>query len=71
MIRLSKGMDSHLAQDPAMVGSQRRVVQAPVLQIIKIPLRHWQMSGDLHPMSLSLIVTMHGRSLESYITIKS
>jgi hypothetical protein len=48
-----------------MVCSQWGIVETPVLQIVEIPPGHWQMGGDLHPMSLGLEVTMHRGDLEA------
>lgn len=49
-----------------MVGGQGWIVQAPVLEIIEIPLGEGQMRRDLHPMSLGFKVAMHGRCIEAW-----
>lgn len=51
------------SEEPAMVGGQRRVVETPVLEIVKVPLGDGQVACDLHPMSLSLEVAVHRRRL--------
>lgn len=59
---------SHLSEDPTMVSCQWRVVEAPPLQVIEVPCRDRQMSGDFHPMSLCLEIAMHWRRLEALTT---
>jgi hypothetical protein len=53
---------SHFAAEPRMIRGQRGVVQTPILQIVRVPLSRWQMVREFHPMSLSLVISKHGRS---------
>ena len=59
----------HYAEQPAMVSRQWRIIQAPVFQVVEIPLGYGQVRGYLHPVSLSLKVAMHRRSLEACILL--
>src|ERR1700678_3541499 len=49
-----------------MVCSQRRIVQSPPLEIVKVPLGDGQLSRDLHPVSLGFVVAVHGGILKSW-----
>lgn len=49
----------HLACCPAMISCEWGIVQAPVLQVVKVPDGHWKVIGDLHPMPLSFEIAMH------------
>ena len=51
-----------------MICRQWRIVQAPVLQVVKVPLGNGEMGCNFHPMSLRLKVTMHGRLLKTRIS---
>ena len=61
--RVDEGADA--AAQPAVVGRQGRVVEAPPLQVMEVPLRDGQPGCDLHPVSLGLVVAEHGRLLEA------
>lgn len=52
-----------------MVCGQRRIVEAPILQVIEIPLGHRQMVGDLHPMPLGLEISVHRGNLKPWRTL--
>ena len=52
-----------------MVRCQGRVIQAPVFKIVKVPLGYRQVRRNLHPMSLSLVVTVHGWSLKAWTAL--
>ncbi len=49
----------------ALVCCKRRVIKSPVTQIVfcsvLVPLLHWSMNRDFHPMPLSFIVSIFGR----------
>ena len=53
----------HGAQYPAVVGSQRRIVQPPPSKVVEVPARYRQVLGQLHPMPLRLEIAVHGRTL--------
>jgi hypothetical protein len=57
----------HFAAEPGMVRGQRGVVQAPILQIVRVPLPRWQVVRELHPMPLGLVVPKHGGNPLPYI----
>ena len=48
-----------------MVCRQRRIIHSPVFEIVKVPLRYRQLSRDLHPVSLSLVIAVYWRVLEA------
>lgn len=54
--------------EEALIGGEWRVVEAPIGEIVgrrvAIPIDRLQVESDLHPMALSLVVTVHwGRRL--------
>jgi len=67
---ISQGAWLHLhdSQEPAVVGSQGGIVQAPPPQVVEIPRGHGELLGEFHPMSLGLKVSMHGRRLEARVS---
>lgn len=56
---------SHQSIQIAMIRGQRRVIKTPVKQIvwcgIDVPFVDVQVGGDLHPVSLSLVIAKHRR----------
>ena len=50
-----------------MICRQRRIVQPPPLQVVKVPGRHRQMYRELHPVSLRFKIAVHRRNTLSYI----
>jgi hypothetical protein len=42
-----------------VISRERRIIQAPPLKVVKIPLSDWEMCGDLHPVALSFEVPVH------------
>lgn len=53
--------DSHFSTHPRDISCQWRVIEAPVLKVIAIPLLDGKMDSQLHPMPLCFIITKHGR----------
>jgi hypothetical protein len=49
----------HFASCPTMVSCEGGIVQAPILQVIKVPKGHRKMISDLHPMPLGFKVAVH------------
>lgn len=60
--------------DETLVRGQRRVVKSPISQIIvgavPIPFLNWKVNGDLHPMSLSLIVPKFRRVASAGVRVQ-
>jgi hypothetical protein len=50
-----------------MVCCEWRIVQTPPLKFVPVPLFDWQVDGEFHPMSLSLIVTKQRGSSEAFV----
>lgn len=42
-----------------MICRQRRIIESPPLQVVKVPLRHGQMVCYFHPVSLRFVIAMH------------
>ena len=64
-------MKLHGSKKPAMVGGQRRIVQPPPVEVVEIPLRHWEVFCDLHPVPLGFKIPMHRRGPETRIPPQS
>jgi len=50
-----------MAMNETLVGSERWVVKSPIAEIIggavSVPFLDWKVSGNLHPMPLSLVIS--------------
>lgn len=57
--RATRGRDAHVPEEPGVVGGEGRVIETPVLQIVGVPFTEGEMGGYFHPVSLSLIVSVH------------